>query len=128
VFGANLTRADLTALLGRILLVALFLIEASAKITGYAGAVTYMEKFGVPGLLLPLTIAFELGAALLILVGWHTRLVAYALGGFCVMTALIFHANLADMGQSLHFWKDFAIAGGLLQLAANGPGKLSIVS
>ena len=54
------------ALLGRLLLSAIFLHEARAKLTGYAMAIAYMQAFGVPGVLLPLAIAVELGCALLI--------------------------------------------------------------
>src|SRR6266404_1761138 len=40
------------ALLGRLLLSAIFLHEAWAKLTGYAITIAYMQAFGVPGVLL----------------------------------------------------------------------------
>ena len=45
------------ALVGRAMLVAVFLLEGWIKINGYAVAVAYMQKFWVPGELLPVAIA-----------------------------------------------------------------------
>ena len=101
------------ALAGRLLLAAIFLHEAWSKLTGYAGAVAYMQAFGVPGQLLPLAIAVELGAALVLAV-------------FCLATAVLFHAKFGDRNQLLHFEKDLAIAGGLLVLAAHGAGAWAL--
>jgi putative oxidoreductase len=113
-------------LLGRVLLAALFAIEAWIKISGYAGAVAYSEKFGVPGNLLPAAIALEAAGALLIVIGWYTRVAAFLLAGFCILTAIIFHNNFANANEQLHFLKDFAIAGGFLVLFARGAGDWSI--
>jgi putative oxidoreductase len=55
------------ALAGRLLLAAIFLHEAWSKLTGYSAALAYMQAFGVPGQLLPLAIAVELGCGVLIL-------------------------------------------------------------
>jgi len=114
------------ALAGRVLLALLFLIEAYEKSVGYAGAVAYAQAFGVPGILLPGAIALELLGGLLVVIGWQTRWAALALAAFCVVTALIFHQNLANINEKLHFLKDLAIAGGFLVLAAGGPGALSV--
>ncbi len=117
---------DAAALLGRLLLAALFLHEAWSKLTGYAGAVAYMQAFGVPGQLLPFAIAVELACGLLILLGYHTRLAALLLAGFCVAAAVLFHTKFADRNQLLHFEKDLAIAGGLLVLFARGGGAWAL--
>ena len=61
---ANMEAA--AALAGRLLLAALFLHEAWAKLTGDAGALAYMQAFGVPGQLLPFAIAAELAGGLLV--------------------------------------------------------------
>ena len=114
------------AFLGRLLLAAIFLHEAWAKLTGYTMTVAYMEAFGVPGALLPLAIAFELGCSLLVVTGYQTRIAALALAGFCVATALLFHTRLGDRNQLLHFEKDLAIAGGFLVLAARGAGAFAL--
>ncbi len=131
MFGTKMPDADhpLNAgalLLGRFLLASLFLLEGWSKMKGYAGAAGYMEKFGVPGILLPLVIAAEIGGGLAILVGWQTRLAALALAGFSIAAALLFHNNFADRNQLLHFEKDLAIAGGFLVLFAFGAGPWSL--
>ena len=104
------------ALLGRLLLAALFILEAWSKLKGYGTAVTYMERFSVPSTLLPAVILLEIGGGLLLAIGWKTRPSAAALAGFCILTALLFHGSFADRNQVLHFEKDLAIAGGLLTL------------
>ena len=114
------------ALAGRLLLSALFLHEAYAKLTAYSAAVTYAEAFGVPGALLPLAIAVELGGGVLIAIGYQTRAAALVLAGFCVATALLFHVKLGVRNELLHFEKDFAIAGGLLVLFAHGAGAWAL--
>jgi putative oxidoreductase len=114
------------ALVGRLLLAALFLLEGWSKLNGYAAAAAYMAAFSVPPILLPLVILVELGAGLLIAIGWQTRLASLALAGFSVLAAILFHASFADRGQVLHFEKDLAIAGGLLVLFAFGPGRFAL--
>jgi putative oxidoreductase len=113
-------------LAGRILLAHMFLIAGIGKITGYAGTQAYMSAMGVPGALLPLVIALEIGGALAIIVGWQTRLVSYALAAFSIVAAIIFHRHLADQMQMIMFMKNFTIAGGFLILAVNGAGALSL--
>ena len=113
-------------LVARVLMAHMFLIAGIGKITGYAGTKAYMTAMGVPGALLPFVIALEIGGALAIIVGWQTRLVAYALAAFCVVAALIFHHNFADQMQMIMFMKNFTIAGGFLLLAVNGAGAFSL--
>jgi putative oxidoreductase len=113
-------------LVGRCLLVLLFLHEAWVKLMGYDGAVRYSEAYGVPGWLLPAAIALELGGGLLILVGLATSVAAFLLSGFCVVTAVIFHTNFGESGQLLHFEKDLSIAGGFLILCFRGAGPWSL--
>ena len=115
-----------TMLAGRILIAAIFVIAGFSKIFGYEGTAGYMQSMGVPGMLLPLVIALELGGGLAIIAGWQTRIVAFALAGFCIVAAVIFHGNLGDQMQSILFMKNFALAGGFLFLVANGPGTLAL--
>ena len=113
-------------LIGRFLLSAIFLHEAWSKVSAYSMTTAYMQAFGVPGQLLPFAIGFELGCGLLILFGYHTRIAALLLAGFCVTTAILFHTRFADRNQLLHFEKDLAIAGGFLMVFARGSGAWSI--
>jgi putative oxidoreductase len=122
----NESTRDAAALAGRLLVAALFLIDGWSKVRGYAPAVTYMERFSVPGLLLPAVILVEVGGGLLVAIGWQTRCAALALAIFCIVAAVLFHTNFDDRNQVLHFQKDLAIAGGLLVLMAFGPGRFSL--
>ena len=45
---------------------------------------------------------------------------------FSIVTAFIFHHALADQNQMIHFLKNFAMAGGLLQFVAYGAGRISV--
>ena len=114
------------ALVGRLLLAAIFLHEAWSKLTGYSAALTYMQAFGVPRQLLPLAIAAELGCGILILGGYHTRAAALLLAGFCLATAVLFHTKFGDRQILLEMQELIAIAGGLLVLFAHGGGAWAL--
>lgn len=116
------------SLLGRLGLSLIFIISGWGKIGGYAATQGYMDAMGVPGALLPLVIALELGGGLAILAGVATRWFAIGLAVFSVASAFLFHADFADQMQAISFWKNIAIAGGFLMLAAHGPGPLSLES
>jgi len=117
----NLTEAS-----GRVLLGVLFLLSGIGKVGAYSATGAYMSAFGVPSALLPVVIATEVLGALAIILGWKARVAGFLLAGFCLLTASIFHHNLADQTQLIHFFKDLAIAGGLLLLVANGAGPLGL--
>ena len=114
------------SLLGRAGLSLIFIISGWGKLAGYAATQQYMESMGVPGALLPLVIALELGGGLAILAGAFTRWIAIAIASFSIVSAAIFHADFADQMQAISFWKNVAMAGGFFVLAANGPGNLSL--
>jgi putative oxidoreductase len=120
------TSQNLSDLLGRVLIAAIFLISGVGKVTGYAGTQGYMEAMGVPGALLPLVILLEVVGAVAIIVGWRTRLFAFLLGGFTLLSAVIFHRALGDQMQFIQFMKNLAIAGGFLLLLARGAGGWSL--
>ena len=117
---------NLSGLAGRILLAVIFIVSGVGKLGAYAGTQAYMASQGVPGTLLPLVIALELGGAAMIVAGWRTRLAALALAAFTLAAALIFHADFAERIQQIMFLKNLAIAGGLLLLAAYGAGAWSV--
>jgi len=111
---------------GRILLSALFLVSGLGKVAGYAQTAAYMSSQGVPAALLPIVIATEILAAIAIIVGWQTRIAAFLLAGYTLLTAVLFHNNFADQIQMVMFLKNVSIAGGLLLLVANGAGPWSL--
>jgi putative oxidoreductase len=121
------------SLIGRLLLALLFLPAGISKIGGFAGTAGYIASKGLP---LPevgvvIAIVVEIGAALALIVGWQTRWAALALAVFTLAATFIFHnfwAMPADqvMMQQLMFYKNIAVIGGLLTLAAWGAGALSV--
>lgn len=118
---------------GRVLLSFIFIMAGFSKITGYAGTVGYMESRGVPGGLLPLVILVEFGGGLMILLGYKARLAAFLLGGFSVLSGILFHLIPsfgmdpgAAQGEMIGFMKNFAIAGGMAYVFANGAGAWSL--
>jgi hypothetical protein len=66
------------------------------------------------------------GGGLLLISGYRVRIVAITLALFCIATAISFHNNFADKNQMIHFLKNVMMAGGLLQIAAFGAGRLSL--
>jgi putative oxidoreductase len=115
-------------LVGRILLTLLFFVAAYNKLMNVAGTAGYFGKLGLPmpDLLVWIVIAVELGGALLILIGWQTRWVAWGLAIFTVATGVIGHKFWVDPSQTTQFLKNLAIAGGFIMLAYAGPGRLSV--
>ena len=121
---SSLTAA--TRMTGRVLMSAIFVMAGISKLGSYAATQGYMESMGVPGILLPLVILLELGGGLAVLLGWQTRISAFLLAGFCIVSALIFHASFGDQMQSILFMKNLAMAGGFLFLVADGAGAWSL--
>jgi putative oxidoreductase len=117
---------NLAELGGRILLATLFLFAGLGKVTAYAGTAAYMASAGVPAFMLPVVIALEIGGGLVIVLGFQTRVVAFLLAGFSLVSAALFHHNFADQTQMIMFLKNVSIAGAFLLLVANGPGPLSL--
>ena len=112
--------SNLIDLVGRLLISALFLISAYNKIFSIDGTMSWMEGYGIPGLLLYPTIALEIILPLFIIFGYQARLSASLLAIFCVATAFIFHYDFADQMQTIAFLKNIGLAGGFLFIVANG--------
>lgn len=117
---------QISAPTGRLFLATIFFMSGLTKITSYAGTQGYMEAMGVPGMLLPLVIALEVIGGLAIILGWKTRVVAFLLAGFSVVSAVLFHADFSDQMQMGMFMKNIAIAGGFLMLVAQGSGAYAL--
>ena len=120
-------------LTGRLLLALLFLPAGLMKIGGFAGTVGYIASKGLPMPALGAVIAIvvEVLGGLALLAGFGTRVAALVLAVFTVAASVIFHAYWAvpaeaQMVQQLMFFKNIAVVGGLLTLAAWGPGPLSL--
>jgi putative oxidoreductase len=117
---------SMVLLIARFLMAAIFLSAGVEKITAYAGTQAYMQSMGVPGSLLPLVILLELIGGAMIVLGWGTRLAAWALAAFTLVAALIFHHNFADQTQYILFMLHLVAIGGFMVLAVHGPGAISM--
>ena len=117
---------ELASPLGRLFIALIFLVSGLNKISGYEGTQGYMEAMGVPGGLLPLVILTEVVLGLAVIVGYRTRLAAFGLAGFSLLSGAIFHSNFGDQMQMIMFMKNVAIAGGFLLLVAHGGGAYSL--
>lgn len=120
-------------LAGRILLAPLFLSAGYGKLAHFAPTVQYIASQGLPApsLAAALAVLIELGGGLLLIAGWKTRWAAAAMLVFTAVTALVFHAFWAApadqaVNQSIHFWKNVSIMGGLLYVVAYGSGAFSL--
>ena len=121
------------ALVGRLLLALLFLPAGINKIGGLAGTVGYIASKGLPmpSVAAVIAIIVEVGGALALIAGFGTRWAALALAGFTLIATFFFHNYWAMpaeqvMMQQLMFFKNIAVVGGLLVLAAHGAGAWSV--
>jgi putative oxidoreductase len=115
---------------GRILITAMFLFSGSMKLIDVSGTAAHIEQAGLPlpSVVAVLTGLFEIGAGLMVLVGWHARMAAWALAEFCILSGLLFHNFWAFEGQEqvaqmLNLFKNVTIAGGFILLAEHAAGR-----
>lgn len=120
-------------LFARILLMILFVISGWRKMTGFTGAVGYMESLGAPMPMVAAGIAviMEFFVAIAILVGFYTRPLAFLFALFVFGTALIGHHfwTMEDAQRATNmsqYFKNLSIMGGMLLLGITGPGKYSV--
>ena len=117
---------NLIDFIGRLLISALFLLSAYNKIFSIDGTMSWMEGYGISGLLLYPTIALEIILPLFIIIGYQARLSAGLLAVFCLATAFIFHYDFNNQIQIISFLKNIGLAGGFLFIVANGVRDWSV--
>jgi putative oxidoreductase len=115
-------------LIGRILLVLIFLNSGIGKVGNFEGTAQYMASHGMPyaNYFLVGAIFFELVGSLTVIFGYFTRFGALLLLIFLIPTTLIFHINFADPMQKIHFIKNVSMFGGCFILLAAGAGRFSL--
>jgi putative oxidoreductase len=116
----------LSAPVGRLLISLMFLMSGLNKIGNYSNTSGWMESMGVSSSFLPLVITLEILAAVAIIIGWKTKIAAFLLAGFCIISGIIFHSDFSNQLEIIMFMKNIAIAGGFLFLVVNGPGNFSM--
>lgn len=120
-----MTPSTLLATAGRALIAGLFLFSGLGKLAAPDATIGYIAAAGLPFPTLAYAgaVAVEVIGAALLLIGYRVQLVAVLLAGFSIAAAIGFHAALGDQNQLIHFLKNVAIAGGLLQIAALSPAR-----
>jgi putative oxidoreductase len=117
----------------RVLISAIFLQGAFGKIFGWSSQAAYMQSHGLK-LVVPLLAAalvIEAGGVLCLLTGFAARPAAAVMFVYLVAVSVLLHdfwaAPPASAGMlQTHFMKNMGIAGGLLLLAAYGPGRWAV--
>jgi putative oxidoreductase len=122
-----------TPLAGRILISVMFLVSGFFKIGGYAQIVGYATSKGLPmaGVAIACAAVLEIVGGLAILAGFQTKIAAWLLFLYLIPVTFYFHNFWAMQGMEqqdnmIHLLKNVAIMGGLVILAANGPGPYSV--
>ena len=113
-------------LVARVFISLIFLLSGINKIGNYEGTVGWMESLGMPGFFLIPAIILEIGASILIIVGYKVKISAALLSVFCVATAIIFHSDFSDQMQFISFMKNIGLAGGFLFIVLNGAKDFSL--
>ena len=118
----------LGALIGRVLLVLIFVNSGIGKIGNFEGTAQYMAQHGMPytSFFLAGAIFLELVGSITVILGYFTRFGALLLIIFLIPTTLIFHTNFADQVQMIMFMKNVSMLGGCLILLAQGAGRFSL--
>jgi putative oxidoreductase len=120
-------------LIGRIFVSFIFISSGLMKLGMFSMMTGYVQAAGLPlpAVSLGIAAAIEIFGGLAVLLGFHARVAAWILFVFLIPTTVLFHnfwamAGQAQMDNQGHFFKNVAIMGGLLFLAAYGAGAYSI--
>jgi putative oxidoreductase len=132
---------NLTALAGRVLLAAIFVVSGFGKLTNMTGTAGFMEHAGIPHTLvfpgLLASVAAEFGFGLLVMIGYKARIAAIVMLLWFIPVTIMFHFlpwreavahgdAMGAMAQQINYMKNISIMGGLLLIASFGSGVWSI--
>ena len=106
---------------GRIFISTLFIVEAIRKILFKEETIFYMEDYSVQKILFYPSLIFELVFPILLIIGYQTRISAFAIFIFTIVVTVIFHNDFENQIQLMALLKNLSIAGGLLIIASNEP-------
>jgi putative oxidoreductase len=131
----NTEAASYLSLIARILVGILFLVSGVRKLFAVGGVAAYFGKLGMPmaDLMVWVAIILEIGGAVLLFIGWQTKIVSWLLMLYVVIATLMAHRFWAFdppqfANQLNHFLKNLGVIGGLILLAVHGPGPRSLDS
>jgi putative oxidoreductase len=128
--------SGIVALLGRLCMSVIFFTSAYSKIFGWDGNVQYVatRHFTNPILvdvMLGGALVIELIGGLCLVTGFQARIAAFVMALYLITVTVLFHNYWAFQAMQratnfMHFQKNFGLVGGLLMVAALGPGPLAI--
>src|SRR5579862_7011453 len=129
--------SGILALLGRLCMSLIFLTSAYSKMFGWQSNVQYIatRHFTNPilvSLMIGGALVIELGGALCLISGFQAQIAGLVMAVYLTAVTLIFHnywviANeMSRATMFMHFQKNLGIIGGLLMVAALGPGAWAI--
>ena len=123
----------LVSFIGRLLIVYIFATSGLAKMVGWSGNVQYMSTRHLPliPVLLAIAMLIEIVGSICLVTGLYARTAAFIMFLYLTSVTVLFHNYWAFSGmlagtQETHFRKNLAIMGGLLMIAAQGPGKWAL--
>ena len=129
---ANSSNSAVT-LVGRILVSLVFLGSGLSKVAAFSQMTPLLQSKGLPlpAVALGIAAAIEILGGLAVLAGFQAKIAAWILFVYLIPATLLFHnfwamQGIERMDNQAHFMKNVAILGGLLLLAASGPGAYSI--
>jgi putative oxidoreductase len=114
---------------GRLLIALTFFMSGLSKVADYSGTLGLISATKLP---LPAPLAYagaaavEIVCSVMLIVGFRTRTAAAVLALYCIATAVFFHTDFTNPDNIIHFMKNLAMTGGLLQIVGFGAGALSI--
>lgn len=133
LFGPVLTNA-VFPLIARLFISGIFVQGAMGKILEWSGQTSYMQSHNLPAQLiapmLAIALLIEAGGVLCLVVGWQARAAAFVMFIYLGVVSVLLHNFWAVQGASAggmqtQFFKNLGIMGGLLMIAAHGPGRWS---
>ena len=124
---------DVIVLLGRVALGAIFVKSGLQKLMALSAFAASLASRGVPqsSMLAVIGATVEFVGGIMIVTGFRARPASLLMILFVIVATGISHryweyAPAYQLGQFGNFYKNLAIAGGLMMLATFGPGRLSV--
>ncbi len=120
------------ALVGRLLLALIFIGSGAAKFGHPDQFAGMMGSNGIPGsLVMPLlylSAIIELAGGVTVFIGYHARWAALLLFLWLIPVTILMHAVPGGMINQIMVMKNLAIMGGLMMVAVQGTGGMSLDS
>ena len=134
LFGPVLSDA-VFPLVARLFISAIFVQGALGKILGWSGQASYMQSHQLPVQLIPamlgIALLIEAAGVFCLVTGWQARAAAFVMFLYLGAVSVLLHnfwaaQGAAAGGMQTQFLKNVGIMGGLLMVAAHGPGRWSV--